>query len=260
MATAVCTTYYVDRVQAVDDESLAYQVYRGKHGSARGRIRWRDHDGDVHISYVEPRESYAAQVEGTTELVTTDGQEVMLQYEGGGRWYQTDAPRGLGSRLNALVVGRDCATNHTPWGSRIVWTVHPRLTGAIRGTMFVADVFGVRADEDRFDLFVQHGISEKVRMAYQVEPPASCERLSWHPVRSLQEILKSMGYYQGDVDGIVGPLTISAAERWVTDDLPEDGRADLDVYLREDDRYPTSYLPRDPALFWWTRRVYCEGR
>ncbi len=258
MAVATCTTYYVDSVYEVRDSDLQYRVYSGRHGSARGRIRWRDDHDDTHMAFVDPRQSYAAQVEGTALLRRLDDSEVMLQYAGGGWWHPTDAPAGLGSRNNALVVGRDCATNHTPWGSRVSWDVDPKLVGKIRGHTFVADVFGVSAPEDRFDLFVGSGISEKVRQAYRVDAPDTCQRLSWHPIRSLQEILTAWGYYDAEVDGIVGKRTISGVEQWLNEAADADARADLDVYTSG--RYPAKYLPFDPAVFWWTRHVYCADK
>lgn len=42
-------------------------------------------------------------------------------------------------------------------------------------------------------------------------------------MKHFQQILKDKGYYQGNIDGIIGPLSLNAAKKWVDDEMTKRG-------------------------------------
>jgi len=63
-------------------------------------------------------------------------------------------------------------------------------------------------------------------------------------VRNFQQILKDRGYYQGAIDGIVGPLTLTAAKQWIDAEMNIRGWVkpvnDL-VWIRTDQKFDNKF-------------------
>ena len=63
-------------------------------------------------------------------------------------------------------------------------------------------------------------------------------------MKNFQQILKDRGYYQGNIDGIVGPLTLAATKQWIDAEMNIRGWVkpvnDL-VWIRTDKTYDNKF-------------------
>jgi hypothetical protein len=63
-------------------------------------------------------------------------------------------------------------------------------------------------------------------------------------MKGFQQILKDRGYYQGNIDGIVGPLTLGGAKQWIDAEMDQRGWVkpvtDL-VWIRTDQSFDNKF-------------------
>lgn len=63
-------------------------------------------------------------------------------------------------------------------------------------------------------------------------------------MKQFQQILKDRGYYQGNIDGIVGPLTLTGAKQWIDAEMSNRGWVkpvnDL-VWVRTDQKFDNKF-------------------
>lgn len=63
-------------------------------------------------------------------------------------------------------------------------------------------------------------------------------------MKGFQQILKDRGYYQGNIDGIVGPLTLGGAKQWIDAEMDQRGWVkpvtDL-VWIRTDQKFDNKF-------------------